>query len=100
MGKELHHPIMSMLWGYGGRVEIYIYRVEHLYCSAQTSVFSQIVLRFVTISYMFCNSSIVRLLCVDVVVLSCLLLSKIKSETQYDVSNHLIKEIQLAVATH
>ena len=23
-GKELHHPSMSMIWGYGGRLDIYI----------------------------------------------------------------------------
>ena len=56
-----------------------------MYCLAQTSLFSHIVLKYVVNIFFSLSNEINRLLCALVVSESCLLLSEKNSETLHDV---------------
>ena len=56
-----------------------------MYCSAQPSVFSEIVRNYVVINVFSLRNKINSLLCVVVVAATCLILSDKKSEILYDV---------------
>ena len=56
-----------------------------MYCSAQPSVFSQIVLNGVVNTFLYLRNEINRLMCAVVVAASCLLLSDKKNEALHDV---------------
>ena len=56
-----------------------------MYCSAQLSVFSHIILNAFVNTFLSLRNESKRLLCAVVVAASCLLLSDKKSETLHDV---------------
>ena len=71
-----------------------------MYWSAQAPLFSQIVLRPTKQSFLFCNISIMSLMCADVVEESCLLLSEKINEIKDYVTNYLMTTTGSSVATH